>query len=180
MNKLTSNGIVPGSVTISGSVVGGLTDDGRGNLVDAAGDSLGTVVYATGVINTLGVANVDAITSTGAYVRHFPDLGYSVVAEPHGHHVSFNVHEIVGVEENGTVLWQRAGSAFNREYATSIDEAQIFLHGDVKWDGCSNWHFDEQDRVMLHGCSREDLTNMGAVMGQCWDWAKELLPNFLD
>ena len=59
-----------------------------------------------------------------------------------------------------------------------MDESEVYLHGIVKWDGCSNWHFDEQDRVMLHGCSREDLTNLGELMAKCWDYAKENLESW--
>lgn len=104
--------------------------------------------------------------------RHLP-TGFTVVAEPHSHHVSFTIYEIVGWSE-GTV----PGVFDVPEWENALDlaDAEVYLHGDVKWDGCSNWHFDEQDRCMLHGCSRGDLQNLGEVMAQCWDWAAELLP----
>ena len=53
-----------------------------------------------------------------------------------------------------------------------MEDADVYLHGSVKWDGCSNWYFDQQDRVMLHGCSRADLVNIGEVMAKCWDYAR--------
>lgn len=112
-------------------------------------------------------------------VRHFPDIGYTVVAEAHSHHVSFKVYEVFGTDSNGIVLW-KASDTFGNAPCDKLEDAEVYLHGDVKWDGCSNWHFDEQDRVMLHGCSRGDLTNIGEVMARCWDWTKEVLPNFLD
>lgn len=58
-----------------------------------------------------------------------------------------------------------------------IDSAGVYLSGEVKWDGCSNWRFDEQDDCMLHACSREELSRFSEAMQLCYDWAKELLPH---
>jgi len=90
------------------------------------------------------------------HARRCEDLGFTIVAFTDGDYmVDFHVYEI-DCEEG----------------------AEPYLHGHVKWDGCSNWHFDEQDRAMLHCCSREDLTRIGEVMAACWDWAAELCPKW--
>lgn len=111
--------------------------------------------------------------------RDWEDIGFTAVAHAVGeYHVHYTVYAIEGVEENGTVLLHRAGADSWPDPVSSLGEAEIYLHGEVKWDGCSNWHFDEQDRLMLHGCSRKDLMNIGEVMARCWDWTKELLSTF--
>jgi hypothetical protein len=99
-------------------------------------------------------------------IKHFDELDFSVIAEPSTYHVDFKIYEIVGVFDDG----QRDFSG-----ETDIKEAEVFLSGSVKWDGCSNWTFDEQDRgVMIHGCDKNDLLRIGKIMAECWEWTKEL------
>lgn len=60
----------------------------------------------------------------------------------------------------------------------NLEEAEIYLHGHVKWDGCSNWYFDAQDGCMLYGCSKSDIQRFGDIMAFCWDWTASILPTF--
>ena len=88
-------------------------------------------------------------------ILHF--FGFTVTATRDSHHADFVIydHDQPAIED-----WS--------------DE--VFAHGFVKWDGCSNWQIDAQDHVMLHGCSRDDLFRIGAILAACWDWAAELMP----
>lgn len=105
-------------------------------------------------------------------IKHFDDLFFSVVAQPHSHHVDFIVYDITGtVPEEGLRCYDSPGDRF----LTDIEQALPYLHGFVKWDGCSNWVFDQQERVMLHGCCRSNITRFGEVLGRCFDWAAELM-----
>jgi hypothetical protein len=97
--------------------------------------------------------------TTTPLIKHFPDLGFTVAAWPQGHYVDFNVYEIVEFQESSTP-----------------GTIEPYLHGYVKFDGCSNWYFDQQDRVMLHGCTRADVLRFGEIMAACWDWAAEIIP----
>lgn len=109
--------------------------------------------------------------------RDWKDIGYTAVAAVAGYHVEFQVYEISGEYEDGTVCWPRDGGNSNMDAADDIAGAEVYFHGSVKWDGCSNWWFDEQERgVMLHACSRENLTAIGEAMARCWDWTAEILP----
>lgn len=114
-------------------------------------------------------------------VRHFEDLGFSVIAEPHenGCSVSYVVYDIFAEDDDG-MLWTKEIDGKRGSYydgVRPIEDADVFLHGYVKWDGCSNWHIDEQDRVMIHRCGRRDLANLGAIMLACFDMTKELIPD---
>jgi len=116
--------------------------------------------------------------------KHHEALRFTVVAitKPRDvGHVDFEIYEIEGWtsdSEPKLPLWPILGATSNIELTEDLCKAERFLHGSVKWDGCSNWHFDEQDRVMLHGCNRLDLLRFGAVMAVCWDWAAELCTNW--
>ena len=112
-------------------------------------------------------------------LKYFDDLSFCVVAEPKELHVDYFIYETEGVESNGAVWFHKKGSTHCPDPVETIDEAEVFAHGEVKWDGCSNWHFDEQDRCMLHGCSREYLPALGEVLARCWDWTAELCEKWM-
>jgi hypothetical protein len=82
-----------------------------------------------------------------------PTLGFTVVAKAYHHEVLYEIYDIYEPDDR-------------------------YLHGNVKWDGCSNWHFDAQDFVMLHGCCREDLQRIGDIMALCWDFTAILCPEW--
>lgn len=121
--------------------------------------------------------------ATQRIVKNAIDLDFTIVAElhPNGIVASFTIYDIACFSEGGTPgvynvpEWTRKGSDDSMNSTSVIEEAEIYLHGCVKWDGCSDWHFDEQDRCMLHGCTRGDIQRFGDVMALCWDWAKELI-----
>lgn len=114
--------------------------------------------------------------------RDFDELGFTVVAEVKEYRVDFKVYDICGRTGSldGPYVYHREGSVNSMDWVESLDDAEVYLHGSVKWDGCSDWYFDEQDRVMLHGCSRHDIERYGMIMAACWDMTKELLPSFQD
>lgn len=111
------------------------------------------------------------------------DIGFTVIAtlgNPSPENDRFYLVEFVAYRHvghtthGGTPLFAKKGDPTWAPVDT-IEESEPYLHGDVKWDGCSNWSFDEQERCVLHGCNRQDLFNLGEVMARCWDWADELI-----
>lgn len=83
------------------------------------------------------------------------------------HVVEFNVYAIVGKAHDGQLVFDGGtGSSSNISYGTP---KAVYLSGYVKWDGCSDWAFDEQDRVMLHFCSRNDVKELGELLLAIYD-----------
>jgi len=111
-------------------------------------------------------------------IRHFKDLGYTVIAYPEEYFVKYDIYEIDCEDSDGAPNFHKAGSPIHPDPVKNIEDAEKYLNGDVKWDGCSNWFFDEQERGMLHGCDRNDLLNIGKIMASCWDLTKELCPKW--
>lgn len=110
-------------------------------------------------------------------IREFRELKFTVVATRlYSHSINYTVYRHAGISyENDEVLYLKAGEVCNIPCDT-LKEASIFVNGAVKWDGCSNWHFDEQDFVMIHECTREGLLRIGEILAKCWDLTRELLP----
>lgn len=113
--------------------------------------------------------------------KDLEELQFTVVAEVNECRVDFKVYDICGRTgaPDGPFIYRREGGDNSMDWVESLDDAEVYLHGSVKWDGCSDWSFDEQDRVMLHGCSRHDIERYGKIMAACWDMTKELLPSFV-
>lgn len=110
---------------------------------------------------------------------HYPDIFFSVIATPKRDEdggcftVDFTVKKIVSLHEDGTpASWEC--DTFGQ--AERIETASTYLHGFIRWDGCSNWHFDEQDRVMLHFCGRSMLADVGILLTRMYDLAREHMP----
>jgi len=109
--------------------------------------------------------------------RWFKDLSFYVVATPGSSWVEYVGYSAVEGED-GPSFEKAESPSFDR--TAKLSEAAEFFSGEVKWDGCSNWTFKEQDRNMIHGCDRTDLVNLGLVLAACWDWTRELLPTWIE
>jgi len=88
----------------------------------------------------------------------------------------------VDVEAYRTHAWgdgreyQRADSDTSPDCTPDLARARRYLHGSVKWDGCSNLHLDEQDEAMLHFCGRKEARNIGELLARIYDLAHDVLP----
>lgn len=103
----------------------------------------------------------------------WPDIGYVATAETHECHVEFKVYAMLGTTPPGVYLLKK--DCDRPEPTDSFDDAEVYLSGDIKWDGCSDWHFDEEERNMLHFCSQKDAANLGALLGRLYEHARNQL-----
>lgn len=111
-------------------------------------------------------------------LRVWEDIGYAARQIKKWEVIwEYEVFKLDGVGGPG-VSFHKKDSPHWPDPVEDINQADRFLHGSVKWDGCSNWYFDQQDRCMLHGCSQQDLLDIGEVMARCWGWTEEAMPNF--
>jgi len=112
-------------------------------------------------------------------IRTFEDLDFTAVATVKDYLVDFEIYDVSAwTVPDHKPMWPRAGSVSCADAVEDLALSEPYLTGHVKWDGCSNWHFDEQDRCMLHGCSHQAVLRFGQIMGECWCWASELLPDW--
>ena len=121
-------------------------------------------------------------------IKTFPEFDFTILAKVYEHYVDFAVYQIDFWAQSDPLnaqsaydkpLWHKKDASTRPDGVETLEEAVVYLSGSVKWDGCSNWHFDEQDRCMLHGCSRDDLLNLGEIMAACWDITEEHCPGWM-
>lgn len=111
-------------------------------------------------------------------IFHWEDIGYTVWTKTYSHWVEFKTYYLLWIKD-GKPSWNRSGHDSSPDPVELLSEAEVFCSGDVKWDGCANFHFDEQERCMLHTCGRDGIANIGILLGRVHDLAKELCPNWL-
>lgn len=120
-------------------------------------------------------------------IRTFEDLDYTVRATPYSHWVNYEIFEIEWLVDDpanpGKQIphWSRKNATCNGDPVTNLDEAQLIIEGSVKWDGCSNFELGKEQQLtgcMYHGCSESDLTNLGKILGECWEMTEELCPHW--
>lgn len=108
--------------------------------------------------------------------KHFTDLGFTIVARPASHYVEYLVYRHDAVDENKAPMFHRKGSAMWPDPVATLEEADVYMKMDVKWDCCVNWIFPGmQANKYAHACSREELENVGKVQVICYDWTKEII-----
>lgn len=114
------------------------------------------------------------MAETSPVIEHHPD--FTIAFELHENKVvvNFKVYELCGEYEDGQRLYHAVGEDDHATTANPL-EARVYCHGGVKWDGCSNWHFDEQDDVMLHFCGRRGARKLSRIVEAAYDGAKKLM-----
>lgn len=110
--------------------------------------------------------------------EHMAYRDWLVCAKVYSHRAEFEIYEIAGREEDGKLLFNRKDWTSLPDTVEELVEAQLWAHGRVKWDGCSDWHFDEQEQGMLHFCTRDQLGDLGELLKFCWDYARDNIPTF--
>lgn len=85
-------------------------------------------------------------------------FGITVRYEPHEAHVDFFAYEVLGVSESGQKWYWRKGAEDSSDNTDSIADAEHYVKGSVKWDGCSHLNFG--DEGYLHLCGRADFDKL--------------------
>lgn len=102
--------------------------------------------------------------------------GFLCRAIPHEHYAEFTVYTVLWLEE-GKPFFQEKEAMTSPEPTTDLNEAEVYLSGSVKWDGCSNLMFDAQNDCALHFCGKKEaIENTGGLIAKVYDLAKEIIP----
>lgn len=89
--------------------------------------------------------------------------------------MGFEAFRVIG--ESDSFLYEKKNSNHGMDSTEDLDDAQIFVSGDIKWDGCSNIYFNEQDNGMIHFCDKKSTVDLGIMLGRLYDIASEVIPN---
>lgn len=130
------------------------------------------------------MADVDEVIKRGE-ILFWPELPYYVTYEVKSHHADFTAYEVFVMCDKNGVLSMKDGmpplfeSGFGSDPVWRIEEAEVYLRGFVKWDGCSNWDF-KTNPVMKHFCGRDDFVFVSRLLEKMWDIAAKEIPAWND
>ena len=114
-------------------------------------------------------------------VIHNRNLCFSIIAEydkEKPYYVEFKILEIVAQNISPPVLnlenlmWHKEGSSCHPDPTDNINDAELYLSGSIKWDGCSNWMFENSP---YHFCGRDSAINIGKLLENLYNLAKDIL-----
>jgi hypothetical protein len=80
--------------------------------------------------------------------------------------INFRIMEITGDDGQGV-------SVFG-ESLLYIDDAEPYITGHIKAEGCSGWNFQHY----YHCCSKDEAVAIGTVLSACYDIAKAQMPDW--
>jgi len=102
------------------------------------------------------------------------DIGYTIQAEYKEHVINFIVYRNMtyGLSEDEPVSWLKKGGGWQEE-TSIIEEAEDYVHGFIKWDGCSNWEYSKDTDIMIHFCGSNEAEFAAKVIPLCYKIASE-------
>ena len=112
-------------------------------------------------------------------IEHFGgDYGVTVVftlAAEYKSHVDFFAVEIVGrgVPDNAP-LYTKEGAVASCDHVEDPRQAERFVAGSVKWDGCSHVRFGDEN-AYIHMCGREAFKKLATVLPEIYERCGELM-----
>ncbi len=89
---------------------------------------------------------------------------YRITYIPGDYHMEFAAFEIIGKYEDGKPLFHKLNYENGGDMVESASEAQPYFSGSIKWDGCANVQFDEQENCMLHFCGQKDALKIAGLI----------------
>ena len=110
-----------------------------------------------------------------AETRHWDDIGVTIDCIVYSHYMKFEVFEHDGRAVDGQRTYHTKYGC--NDYTENTAKAAIFLEGSIKWDGCSDMYFAEQEGVSMHFCGKRDLENVGKLLMNIWNLGGELIPS---
>jgi len=76
------------------------------------------------------------------------------------------IYTLDGLKLDGRPAYHKKGDPCYPSHVELLSEGEIFLIGRIKWDGCSHINFSD---TYFHGCSRQDLLNIGEILAKAHD-----------
>jgi hypothetical protein len=63
-------------------------------------------------------------------------------------------------------------------YVETIEEASCFIDGFLKWDGCCNFRFPENEVAYLHTCTKQEAGDIGRLLEFVYELGEQSIPKW--
>jgi hypothetical protein len=103
--------------------------------------------------------------------------GFVVRYDVEDYFVNFEVFGIV-TTVNGVREFHRRGANDGMDTTPVLDDADVEMHGMIKWDGCSSVSYPASYDCMQHLCGRGDWEEWGKLYMALYDALTSKIPNY--
>ena len=129
------------------------------------------------------INNID--TNTKVNVRFEPESpqDWLILAGVQTHAIDFTVIECIGKTLKGKPCFQLRDTDCSPVFTEDESQAEIFLSGSIKWDGCSNLTWFPDDDGYHHFCGRKDNLRMAILINRLYAICTKFMPawdNYLE
>ena len=94
---------------------------------------------------------------------------------PSEHVMDFRVYEFNAYDPNAKTWCLGPNMLSMQENNTTVENADVYLSGAIKWDGCVNWSFGEQD-VAEHYCGLDEARTFLKLWERLYEIAAREIP----
>ena len=98
---------------------------------------------------------------------------YSIRFDPGEFIVEFQVFKHIAWDAEGYHLYHLRGASTSDKHTQKYEEADRFIMGSIKWDGCSDLHFFPDEKGHEHFCGEAAATSCGIVLAAVFRYAKK-------
>ena len=105
------------------------------------------------------------------------DFGVTVVfleTDKYPSSVKFYAAEIIAYDDDGP-FYQKLGADSSEDTVRDPLQADRYVEGFVKWDGCSHINFGDIDSGYIHICGIRDFTKLVTVIPAIYERCGELI-----
>ena len=102
------------------------------------------------------------------------DIGYIVLYGVDEYRIVFHVFEILSTEPK--ILLHSKHDDSRPSPVETFEDAEIFLIGSIKWDGCADLNWAPDDEGYHHYCSRKQSTEVGTLLYRLYELASAVMP----
>lgn len=104
---------------------------------------------------------------------------YHILINVFTHRIEFKVFEFQSFTgPNGAgIQFPAIGDKYG-DYTEDIFNAQPYFEGTIKWDGCSNVIYSDQNNCMLHYCGVEDAERSWLMFQTLYKYAADNIPTW--
>lgn len=93
--------------------------------------------------------------------------------------VEFEIYEIVAHSQGDTdefdvPFYEKKDAKGSEDMTQNIEEAQTFIRGIVKWDGCSHFYFGDNEGY-IHLCGKFEIEKIAQVIKKVYEKCGELM-----
>lgn len=104
---------------------------------------------------------------------------WSVLYKVHENGFSMTFTIVPHMGEDGDTF-HRTGALGGPDPTSDIDEAQVFAHGYIKWDGCADFDVGDnrEHSFRHHTCGRRHMALCGRMLDSVYDVAARVIPRW--